>query len=204
MGRARTLGAVAAVCCLLAFVPSCAKHGGGNAASNPAPAAAANGEQLTPLSQGQVWESEDKEYSLRFPDDWKVEANMLGEGVMAKAAEGLPAVFSLKETRTPEKTREAELKSLAGEATRNAPPTMGSTGYKELEQHSGTIDGFPAAWKVMTYRDDSMGEVATMVFAIGTPTTLYVVNAMAPLPKLAELRPTLEGIAGSFHLMKRP
>jgi hypothetical protein len=160
-----------------------------------------SGEKLVPLTEGQEWISEDGKYTALIPRDWTVgkDQDPFGGGTIARAPKLRNMYLSITSSNEGQAVSvEEETERLLSSCAEHMPPTLGSTDYKELETHTGKIGGYPAAWRIVSFKDSKVGPIKRLAVAIGTPTTTYNIDIMARKSDFDKLRPVFERIAGSF------
>lgn len=158
-----------------------------------------NDKVSSPLTGGKKWISEDKSFALTFPKSWVLKSLPFMIAVEPKSKTGVGARL---EPAIQAKTDEEMLKELKNQAASNAPPTLESSKREYLQEWTGKIAGFPAAWSALAYTDRSMGKRVSMSFAIGSPKGTVIIQFMfVPQNQWTKLRPVLAAIAQSLEIL---
>ena len=158
---------------------------------------AGGGESLKPLAGGKEYSSVMGRYTLSFPPSWTI--NPGDRGLVtgwSKPEKGATVGASVTvfpgALDTPMTAADLMIRYLAG---------MKEEGFKKTEEHHGKVNGRDAVWVVV---DINSNGTLRRALVLGTTEgkTAYILTCSTLPEKFDSVRPTFEGICGTFKVTK--
>jgi hypothetical protein len=154
------------------------------------------GETLKPLVGGKEFSSDTGSYSISFPESWTINPGERGlvTGV-TKPEEGVTVGASV--TVFPGSLPSSM--SAADVMTRYVAEMKKDGGFETTEEHHGKVNGRDAVWVVIDINHDGVLRRG-ISFIITKGTTAYILTCSTLPEKFDGVRPTFEGVLGTFKI----
>jgi hypothetical protein len=178
------------------LLTACKQNGLETGGVNSSVGQPAGGETLKPLVGGKEYSSESGHYSLSFPQSWTIKPGDNPGAVtgVTKPEEGATVGASVTvfpgSLDSPMSAADLMTRYLDG---------MKSDGFEKTEEHHGEVNGRDAVWIVV---DIKSAPRRCVVLGTTEGKTAYILTCSTLPEKFDRVRPTFEGVLGTFRVTK--